>query len=300
MEVSIFRNGEIWRAQIIIPKTTMNTVDLPPSNHKIRTIVLPIKDNETAAIHETIQQQHQQPKSEFTEANEYDESDILDANTLMTLTEHNGTNQMDVKSVNNANNKTWQFIESAIGEVTMVNDFYSGGSHLNMVNSQSHVAAQSSTAQRTLVRNGHNNIMNNSNSSNDNMNIETILQMQCELIDQQKELKSIEMETIEQLKMLHRNVSVLAKKFDMFEQNFNFMQPTAPKMSKSPLNKPTNNAIHQYRLNDTDHMDTSPQVQMNTTVAINDIHVTSAKKNGNQAKKSGSRISAKRNIKLSN
>ena len=32
-------------------------------------------------------------------------------------------------------------------------------------------------------------------------------------------------------------------------------------------------------------MDTSPQVQMNTTVAINDIHVTSAKKNGNQAKK---------------
>jgi hypothetical protein len=69
-------------------------------------------------------------------------------------------------------------------------------------------------------------------------------------------------------------------------------------------------------------MDTSPQVQMNTTAALNEIHVTSAKKIGNQAKKvsllrefnflkidfklkfclfkGGSRISAKRNIKLSN
>lgn len=37
MEISVFRNGgEIWRAQVIIPKTSSNTIDLPPSSHKVR------------------------------------------------------------------------------------------------------------------------------------------------------------------------------------------------------------------------------------------------------------------------
>ena len=35
MEISVFRNGEIWRAQIIIPKTSSTTIDLPPSTHRI-------------------------------------------------------------------------------------------------------------------------------------------------------------------------------------------------------------------------------------------------------------------------
>ena len=35
MEISVFRNGEIWRAQIIIPKTASNTIDLPPSSQTI-------------------------------------------------------------------------------------------------------------------------------------------------------------------------------------------------------------------------------------------------------------------------
>jgi hypothetical protein len=34
MEISVFRNGEIWRAQVIIPKTASNTIDLPPSTSK--------------------------------------------------------------------------------------------------------------------------------------------------------------------------------------------------------------------------------------------------------------------------
>jgi hypothetical protein len=34
MEISVFRNGEIWRAQVIIPKTASNTIDLPPSCNK--------------------------------------------------------------------------------------------------------------------------------------------------------------------------------------------------------------------------------------------------------------------------
>jgi hypothetical protein len=48
-------------------------------------------------------------------------------------------------------------------------------------------------------------------------NIETVLQMQCALLDQQKELKAIEYETMEQLKLLHQNLNRLAKKFDSFE-----------------------------------------------------------------------------------
>jgi hypothetical protein len=49
------------------------------------------------------------------------------------------------------------------------------------------------------------------------LNIETILKMQCDLLEQQKELKSIELDTIEQLKLLQQNISKLARKFDSFE-----------------------------------------------------------------------------------
>ena len=36
MELSVVRNnGEIWRAQVIIPKTASNTIDLPPSSGKV-------------------------------------------------------------------------------------------------------------------------------------------------------------------------------------------------------------------------------------------------------------------------
>ena len=49
------------------------------------------------------------------------------------------------------------------------------------------------------------------------VNIETILQMQCDLVEQQKELKSIELDTMEQLKLLQQNISKLTRKFDSFE-----------------------------------------------------------------------------------
>jgi hypothetical protein len=40
MQISVFRNGELWKAQVIIPKTTMSCVDLAPSNNKVSKIVL--------------------------------------------------------------------------------------------------------------------------------------------------------------------------------------------------------------------------------------------------------------------
>lgn len=67
------------------------------------------------------------------------------------------------------------------------------------------------------------------------MNIETILQMQHDLLEQQKELKTIEAETMEQLRLLHNNISKLAKKFDSFEiviSNLNENQDNCQKSNK--------------------------------------------------------------------
>jgi hypothetical protein len=37
IEISVIRNnGEIWRAQVIIPKTSSNTIDLPPNSSKVK------------------------------------------------------------------------------------------------------------------------------------------------------------------------------------------------------------------------------------------------------------------------
>jgi hypothetical protein len=52
-------------------------------------------------------------------------------------------------------------------------------------------------------------------------NLETIFHLQNDLINQQKELKSIEIETMEQVKQLHRNVTRLTRKFDEFVENIN-------------------------------------------------------------------------------
>lgn len=43
--------------------------------------------------------------------------------------------------------------------------------------------------------------------------------MQCELLDQQKELKTIELETMDHLRQLHQNITKLAGKFESFEQS---------------------------------------------------------------------------------
>ena len=41
IEISVIRNnGEIWRAQVIIPKTSSNTIDLPPSSSKVIIIIM--------------------------------------------------------------------------------------------------------------------------------------------------------------------------------------------------------------------------------------------------------------------
>ncbi len=40
IEINVIRNnGEIWRAQVIIPKTASNTIDLPPSSYKVNIFI---------------------------------------------------------------------------------------------------------------------------------------------------------------------------------------------------------------------------------------------------------------------
>lgn len=73
--------------------------------------------------------------------------------------------------------------------------------------------------------------------------------MQCELLDQQKELKTIEMETIEQLKLLHQNVVNLAKKFDLFEQKLQSQDLTPMQTATTTKIKTTRNSLN--KLNQT-------------------------------------------------
>jgi hypothetical protein len=101
---------------------------------------------------------------------------------------------------NSTNNKEWQFLQTAISEAGLT-DFY----HTYTGNSNSDSQAKQQQQQTTSL------------VTMNEVNIEAILQMQCELLDQQKELKSIEMDTLEQLKQLHTNISRLARKFDAFE-----------------------------------------------------------------------------------
>lgn len=210
MEISIFRNGEIWRAMVIIPKTTMNTVDLPPSSNKIRTIVLPIqKDTETNNLNDRYLKNQ---ISTFQELSDLNENDVIEASSIEPKNNCSNT-CMDMMSKNllKNSNQEWQFIQSTISD-TSIAGIFEPCNHNN--NNATLVPNQN------ITNFSNSNVITNAITLTD-LNVETILQMQCELLDHQRELKTIEMETIEQLKLLHRNVTRLAKKFDLLEKNFN-------------------------------------------------------------------------------
>jgi hypothetical protein len=124
--------------------------------------------------------------------------------------------------------KDLQILQSAISEAAL-NDVY-------QINPNSPLIIRNNSAiTPTTNSNGNSYITLTTPTNNTNvvtvsdMNIETILQMQCELLEQQKELKNIEIETMEQLKLLHQNINRLAKKFDSFENvisNINKLTPT--------------------------------------------------------------------------
>jgi len=133
-------------------------------------------------------------------------------------------------SLSNTNNnqKEWQFLQTAINEAGLT-DFYQT---YNELTNSTGINAIQIPLNSSSIHSKFNNISSGSNNENEfssmqqsseqlasvsNHSIETILQMQSELLEQQKELKNIELETMDHLQQLHHNISRLASKFDLFE-----------------------------------------------------------------------------------
>jgi hypothetical protein len=150
---------------------------------------------------------------------------LSDSTTITIINPTNSTSQS-----NNATsklNKELQFLQAAISESGM-SDMYQTFqiNNTSSTNSQQpSLLLKSNNNFITITSNGiiqHDNL-NLSQQEYQNViqvtdgNIETVLQMQHELVEQQKEMKSIESETMEQLKLLQTNITKLAKKFESFE-----------------------------------------------------------------------------------
>ena len=151
----------------------------------------------------------------------------LNNNSLIILTTTNNNNNSSVNSSSpsankSKSNKDWQFLQTAINEASL-NDYYPEQTSSTVIklnnltplasnNNSTNTSITPPTTTTTTTSIQANNIVSVSD-----VNIETILQMQCDLLEQQKELKSIELDTMEQLKLLQQNISKLTRKFDSFE-----------------------------------------------------------------------------------
>lgn len=114
------------------------------------------------------------------------------------------------KQTNNNNTKQeWQFLQTALND-----DFYT--TNQDQTNNSTVIKLNNLTPI-TLTTNATATATPQQIVTVSDLNIETILQMQCDLLEQQKELKTIELETMEQLRLLQQNISKLARKFDSFE-----------------------------------------------------------------------------------
>jgi hypothetical protein len=115
--------------------------------------------------------------------------------------------------------KDLQILQTAITEAGLSDVYQINPNSPLIIRNNSSSTASSTTSN--INNNSYITLTTPTNNTNvvtvSDMNIETILQMQCELLEQQKELKNIEIETMEQLKLLHQNINRLAKKFDSFE-----------------------------------------------------------------------------------
>lgn len=133
-------------------------------------------------------------------------------------------------------NKELQFLQTAINEAGLT-DLYAHPSSTN--GSTGSTGAGPGSASNT-----HHHV---TLPAGDMTNIETILAMQCELLEHQRELKQIEYEQIEQLRQLHSNLNRLSKKFDSFETivtNVNNGTLKLNRTASANLNKLNNSLQH--------------------------------------------------------
>lgn len=135
--------------------------------------------------------------------------------------------------------KELQFLQSAINEADLTDSYHSlnatTSQHTNLMAPQGSAMANSSSYSPAVAH--HSYSYNNRYPSyhethqtmlppptmqhhpSDSTSIDYLFQMQHELASQQRELKIMEQHTSESLKLLHLNLTKLAKKFDSFETN---------------------------------------------------------------------------------
>lgn len=180
---------------------------------------------------------------------------ILTEPISITASAANGSNTSSATAIPNGHHiiitenkltKDLQILQTAISEAGL-NDVY-------QINQNSPLIIRNNSATHSTASSINNNNNGNSyitlttptNNTNlvtvSDMNIETILQMQCELLEQQKELKNIEIETMEQLKLLHQNINRLAKKFDSFENVISNINKITPTNTATTTNTNNNNS----------------------------------------------------------
>lgn len=214
MEISVFRNcGEIWRAQVIIPKTASNTIDLPANTQrlaKVKTKVIP--QNNTQKFSDTLEQLDHSPTNFLNDFDDRTPTTPILNPTLMLLTTptHLSSPGLELANPSCKLNKELQYLQKAINDAGLTDFYQTNNPQTN--DPLVHLTNQSPLLSSTCLKPSYNFMT----SSNDSC-VDSVLKMQNELLEQQKELKNIEMETLEQLKLLQYNLNRLAKKFDSFE-----------------------------------------------------------------------------------
>jgi hypothetical protein len=147
---------------------------------------------------------------------------------------NNNTNTHHTMS-NHRINKELQFLQSAINEAdlsdlyqTLTNTSASSSNELNTsasssnnsINANNNIHSSSHHASKVAAASSGSggyasSFQQHQHGEPSDMNM--IVQMQGELIDQHKELRTIEHQTMEQLRVLQSNLNRLAKRFDSFE-----------------------------------------------------------------------------------
>lgn len=155
------------------------------------------------------------------------------ANNSTDSTEHHTSSSSPLPPPSGKINKELQFLQAAIGESGLISDLFHTfqmSSHTPTATatpSQPSLLLKSERSYATVTSSGaviqHEDALALEQHEYQHVlevseaHMDTVLHMQSELVEQQKELRSIESETMEQLKLLHANIGKLAKKFDSFE-----------------------------------------------------------------------------------
>jgi hypothetical protein len=172
---------------------------------------------------------------------------------------NNSTNSMN----NHRINKELQFLQSAINEADL-SDLYQTLTNASTSSNEMNTSASSSNNSISVnnnihaAKNSYGSFQPGANSDHGDMSM--IVQMQGELIDQHKELRSIEHQTMEQLRVLQMNLNRLARRFDSFEctvlnhvsratRNLQpQQQPVEQRDARNNFNK-MNNSMQQIKVN---------------------------------------------------